>query len=449
MMFPVSAFSSLILHFDGSFRPPPDPVPGYISICDAKSDDVMFSSCGAAIFLGSDSLFFGRSTPNEYKENLIALGGKNLPLVQGTTSTDVEYDGLLFGLDWVIRVLSHENIMRDDILLHSTIIVRGDCKTVIDQLNSRSAARKMESKYCMAVSRIKEIENLYNLHRSHSAQSTMPQEVRFHFDHIQRENNSLCDAICKLVVNQKQRCVVASIIDSIKTGESNASRANNNRNSKRRSFKKPKKVTSPENSCFQTAIQEVSSRRLPLCHSSAIALACMLTEAAIRTSDPVALYHMSSFFLRTSRRWDRVYYLQNYSVDHIRQFTADKYIDADKETFRKLGLIALTMSMKMWGFKNDAEALAKKNKINSGIIEEEINAILKAILSHSTNVDANLSEISENTVEARILSPYEPISEVVNTVTALSLRSALIRWNALAVAEELRDHGLWLVEKTK
>jgi len=235
----------------------------------------------------------------------------------------------------------------------------------------------------------------------------------------------------------------------LKPGESNASRAFSKRIPNRRSFKKAKKITSPDNSCFQTAIEVLSCRQVPLCHSSEIALACMLTEAAIRTSDPVALYHMSSLFLRTSRRWDRVYCPQIYIIDSIRHGTSEKTIHADRETFKKLSFIAHTMSLQMWGFINDAEECAKKNNININIIDEEINNILKAILGHSTNFDANLSESSDTTVEDHILSPFKPISDVVNAVTEIHLRDALIRWNTLAVAEKSRDHGLWLEERTK
>jgi hypothetical protein len=98
----------------------------------------------------------------------------------GITSADVEYEGLLFGLEWLDR-----QWYGDDRLL----IVRGDCKAIIDQLNGQSVPRKLLSKHEIA-------SNLLG---------RIGEQTRTAYEHVLRKENLLCDSICAEVMNIVER----------------------------------------------------------------------------------------------------------------------------------------------------------------------------------------------------------------------------------------------------
>jgi len=152
---------SLVLHFDGSLRPPRDsgfPTHGLGRM----------ASCGAALY-GDD-------------HTLLTLGGKSLDIVPGITSADVEYDGLLFGLNHYLDERKDDDI---------TLSVRGDCKAIIDQLNGNAVPRKLQPKHETALNLLERIEKVA-------------------FEHVPREENKLCDAICAGVTTiMEQRQVAA------------------------------------------------------------------------------------------------------------------------------------------------------------------------------------------------------------------------------------------------
>lgn len=106
--------SCLILHFDGSFH---------------KYSGV--ASCAAAIFLDDGT-------------TLVGLGGSQIEsssLV--TTSAEIEYEGLILGLRWLLLLHSpHQSVK-----VMQSLTIRGDCLTIINQLRGTSRPRKLESKY--------------------------------------------------------------------------------------------------------------------------------------------------------------------------------------------------------------------------------------------------------------------------------------------------------------
>jgi ribonuclease HI len=144
----------LVLYFDGSLRPPRDkgfPTEGLGRM----------ASCGVAVFSDSDTL--------------VALGGKSISLMPGVTSADVEYEGLLFGLDWLDRQWDGDE---------QVLIVRGDCKAIIDQLNGQSVPRKLRSKHKLALDLLGRIER----------------QTKLVYEHVLRKENTLCDSICAQVM---------------------------------------------------------------------------------------------------------------------------------------------------------------------------------------------------------------------------------------------------------
>ena len=292
---------SLVLHFDGSLRPPRDPIPGFTRYTPKSLNIDKMASCSAAIL--SDGA------------DLHSMGGKMLNLLPGMTSADAEYEGLLMGLDKLRSYLSNEQNMnafmsRSD----PALTVKGDCKVIVDQFQGKSAPRKMEMKYLSATDKIRSIQNMC------SAQSDKKISVRF--QHIPRDDNHLCDAICRLLVNQKQRSSVASIYNAIKLGESEVPENSSGPTKK----KSKKKTIASKNSHFQTALDGiVSSTELDvqLCHSSQLALACELASAAMQQNDAVVISELSDFFLLMSRRWGRIYYYEDANSWEVKNSLAD------------------------------------------------------------------------------------------------------------------------------
>lgn len=109
--------SCLILHFDGSFH---------------KYSGA--ASCAAAIFLDDGT-------------TLVGLGGSQIESSSLlTTSAEIEYEGLILGLKWLLLLHSpHQSVK-----VIQSLTIRGDCLTIINQLRGTSRPRKLESKYKQA-----------------------------------------------------------------------------------------------------------------------------------------------------------------------------------------------------------------------------------------------------------------------------------------------------------
>lgn len=149
----------LVLYFDGSLRPPRDA--GFPTQALGR-----MASCGAALYTADNTL--------------LAIGGKSLDIIPDITSADVEYDGLLFGLN---KCLDECRWKQQDDAPIVVVHVRGDCKAIIDQLNGIAVPRKLLPKHERALNMI--------------------ERARFSvsFEHVIRDENVLCDSICAGVMN--------------------------------------------------------------------------------------------------------------------------------------------------------------------------------------------------------------------------------------------------------
>ena len=83
-----------------------------------------------------------------------------------------------------------------------------------------------------------------------------------------------------------------------------------------------KKVRHPQNEHFQIALNNIRHR--PVCQSTRLALACMLTHAALSRRDAAVLDELSTFFQQTSRRWSKIYYLEKTNEHHVGSDTLQK-----------------------------------------------------------------------------------------------------------------------------
>jgi ribonuclease HI len=171
----------VVLDFDGSFRPPRDPgVPTIPS---------KIAACSASISISIDGTL--KNTDDSSRLLPVAVGCHWLPLDHETTSAHAEYFGMLAGLEFLNSVSSLSELLPRDNIISSdetrcALLIRGDCKAVIDQLLGRSTPRKVESLYNTAENLLAQLETKFD-----------HVEAR----HIPREDNALCDSLCSNLMN--------------------------------------------------------------------------------------------------------------------------------------------------------------------------------------------------------------------------------------------------------
>jgi len=342
----------IILQFDGSLRPPRDQTgftysPKIIggSILDGSDK---LASCSASIISSHDG--------ND-NEKLIALCGRYIPNEISMTSAD-KYDGLLLGLDWLVNELSSDQSTINIYELMEKLIIRGDCKAVIDQINTKSIPRKMESKYNLAVEKINSIKELYSIYYQRNNDVSLSDAsgvLSVCLEHVPRENNTLCDAICKIVINHKQSEIVASILNLIELGEEDYSKNNVEDSTNKKHIKKKRKkhIMPSKSEYFQQAFDNIYNNP-QLCHSSRLALSCKLAKVSIQYKDTAILDGLSNFFMNMSRRLNKFYYAEdNYDNDMIR------------DTLRRASILCKKLSIHL----NDNTQLEEDSKACNDVVD--------------------------------------------------------------------------------
>ena len=360
--------SALILEFDGSWRPSPrDPIPGFRS-----SQSYSSASASAALFLRS------AVEDDVAEESLFAIGAKSLP--DARTSADAEYEGLILGLEQVEAVLSsHDENAKKITPNDYELIIRGDCKAVIDQLNSRSNHRKTEGYYLLATEQIQQIKDC-------------SPDIAITFEHIPREQNTLCDALCKLVLTLEQKRVVESVQTLVRMGEEECQskqRKDRIKNTWIRSIKK--KAFLSKSNYYADAIEEITNNSR-ICHSSRLALACSLSKSAIRTQDAVILNQLSAFFLQSSRTFTKIYW------DDVGSSAV-----VTKDTLKRVGILCDLLTRKFVGSEQEAEQLRKKDKC---IIFDKIEDVTKEL---NNDLDFVIQMCTKNNHED-VLFPYSVVT---------------------------------------
>ena len=193
------ASAAIVLRFDGSLRSNP------------SSGGATAASCAAAVLQNDDKA-------------VLAVGGRSLStdVVPGLTSGEAEYGGLIFGLEYISNALllqkqaddsaiRIEHLWRQEIKKHGDVesaapailTIRGDCKTVIDHCQGRAVPRKLRPKYDMTMEQIECIRDYMR--------GALGRELQLSFEHVKRENNGLCDAMCKLITGRKEEDIVSGI----------------------------------------------------------------------------------------------------------------------------------------------------------------------------------------------------------------------------------------------
>ena len=408
MLHTLFVVSSIVVQFDGSLTPPRDPLPGFTystNVIDSSSSrsnmldgSEKLASCGAAIVCTHVT------SEGRREEKLIAVDGRYLPNEPFMTSADTEYDGLLLGLDLLIDELSSMQSAdnHDDGKYHiledtTNLVIQGDCKAVIDQIKSKSIPRKMEVQYNLAMDKIDSIKELY------TKRTTKILPVCL--EHIPRENNTFCDAICKLIINQKQLDIVMAVMDLIRLGEIDAAKNMgvndiNGRHKQHMKKKRKRKNAIPSKSeYFQQALDNI--RYNPqLCHSSRLALACKVTEVSMLHKDAAILDGLSSFFMNISRRWSKLYYAEDHS-DAV-----------GKDTLRKASAMCEKLSKYCTGQRDLKE--------NDVIHYKDIDIIFQFCTSNKSK---------DNDDDTAVLYPYTNIANLIDSVDNEARRLNLLLWN--------------------
>eukprot|EP00533_Pseudo-nitzschia_delicatissima_P007073 CAMPEP_0116082428 /NCGR_PEP_ID=MMETSP0327-20121206/2729_1 /TAXON_ID=44447 /ORGANISM="Pseudo-nitzschia delicatissima, Strain B596" /LENGTH=402 /DNA_ID=CAMNT_0003573237 /DNA_START=92 /DNA_END=1297 /DNA_ORIENTATION=+ len=165
------------LQFDGCFRPPRDP--GFPTIPHRTA------VCAACIGMAIHSNAKDNNDDSKVIQPL-AVGARQVPVSIETTSQHAEYEGLLMGLEWLTEFLSNEKARSNlDETPKIILSIKGDCKTVIDQLTGRSNPRKLEGLHRRAQDLVQELQQID--HRF---------QIEFEISHIPRSQNLISDGLC-------------------------------------------------------------------------------------------------------------------------------------------------------------------------------------------------------------------------------------------------------------
>lgn len=220
----LSSHRSLILQFDGCFRPPRDPgyptIPRRLAVCSACIGFFLTSDNNKPIIRNNES-----DETNDDEVDLdvtmgmyqpLAVGAKLLDVPIGMTSQHAEYEGLILGLEWLCSYLHCDGKNDNGDVGHDSrgtvqspyryaghpashpvsITVQGDCKTVIDQLSGKAVPRKLQRLHQRAQNLLSCLATaLQQINSSTYTRGKSPTN-QIQYQHIPRMQNSISDNIC-------------------------------------------------------------------------------------------------------------------------------------------------------------------------------------------------------------------------------------------------------------
>jgi len=303
----LSAF--LVLYFDGSLRIPADPNKNMPTLVSSALSPL--AACSTAVI-------------NERTHSVVALGGRDLLFDGQITSADVEYEGLILGLNCLLTMCEREAASIKNI----EVTIRGDCKTVIDQMNAVSLPRKQKAYYNEALLIINKLKFDY--------------EISLSFEHITRNLNELCDGMCKVILHHLQGSAIDNIMHSIQSVETEFRPILLPENKKKR-FKFSETP-------FHFLLREVVgwSGHIPI--SLRPYILCEIALASNRTGDRVAMRQLGIAMLEEAQRLHQ----------HNIEFKCTQVI-------RGLGLMGLQMSFtSLIAMELDQEAAKIAHHITQG-----------------------------------------------------------------------------------
>lgn len=171
LLFEIVTNAIATVYFDGSLCHPVDPT--FPTFKQKRR-----ASCAAYIRFGDDSQEI--------------LGGRILSgCSSSTTSAEVEYEALILGLEGLKQHWLKDTLPVTTETAFYPVVVLGDCKTVIQQMNGGSRPRKMEPLYRRASQAAEDIQTLHP-------------HVQISFQHISRTQNIMSDRLCSTILAEKQ-----------------------------------------------------------------------------------------------------------------------------------------------------------------------------------------------------------------------------------------------------
>jgi len=221
-----------------------------------------------------------------------------IPIYPQITSADVEYDGFLLALQQLQSYLTTTRDSRNIPSHHDgDVIIRGDCKTVIDQMNGHSIPRKLRQKHTQALQFIQRMKQ-----QQHSKETTssptndnnhQPYAIHFVYQHVTRDKNIFCDWLCKDTLYKLQRQHMDTYVEFIQNTTQNVILSKNTTNHKFMIWD-PKSKKYISSSLFLSMILQnitnVDEIHLPM--NWRPTLYFPLASFALDTRDPITLYHI-------------------------------------------------------------------------------------------------------------------------------------------------------------
>ena len=192
---------ALVLYFDGSLRVPHDPNPQIVPHSTSCQFLPPMASCAGALLLDDNSDDDEKEGVDVHKRlgrrnEVIAIKGKIIDDVI-LTSANVEYEGLLLALKLLFNFLDENKTSNLYTISDKVVTIRGDCKTVIDQLNDVSKPRKQRDYYDRAICLVENIITNFN--------------ITISFEHVLRDQNQLCDSVCHDVIQKHQNEFIGTL----------------------------------------------------------------------------------------------------------------------------------------------------------------------------------------------------------------------------------------------
>jgi len=299
--------TSLILHFDGSLRLPSNYRSEEIRPHHLLSSQKSIASCAAALI-------------DEDGQTILSLGGQPIPITPKLTSADVEYEGLLLGLNHLLYLSEHELLTtlcfgeKDYNKGSLKIVVRGDCKVVFDHMNQVATPRKQRAYYNKAKSTMEQMQSV-ELAAGRGAPF-------FHFEHVPREKNVLCDLLCRMMISALQSKAVEDVRreicdteEKILSSDGEFWKENELPSSKKKRYLFFK---TPFNKALGYLLEE-NDGRVPL--HARVPLICDIACAAIHVNDVVAMRLCGKSIIEEAKQLRRFFrnngWINSSDLEHV------------------------------------------------------------------------------------------------------------------------------------
>jgi len=354
-------FVLLILTFDGSYTKPfkaknkavISRVP-FFPYSDTFPIDLRpVAACGAAIFIDDNA---------KDGSKLIAIGGKKFPpycpdYSSDFTSAHAEYEGLILGLNWILEILKRNDAEMIKTLFSSAgLIIKGDCKTVITQLNGESLPRKLSKKYREANNLLHDVKKyLYNFYQN---------DFKVSIQLIGREENKIADAIARIVSYTMQRRVLQKIKLCLQNNNDHTIVYKLHSNENKRKKQLPGLDSSPFASTLDLIMSHLGS---VLSHTQRIAFLHLVANQAELIQDAVALAAVGGAMKIEASRLPSVFSSSKPST--IENTLKEGMTKKDELKLR--GIQLEIKAMQIMGLFKDATLFEKKHQYRMKLLPEK------------------------------------------------------------------------------